>query len=143
MLAAGLQTAHAQDDPSRPPTWPSARGKRTVQTATIHWQDVPLRDAIGRLEKLFDESTFLDRRIDPTVRVNLDMSASSVEQVLTPIAAEHGWGVSRVGEVVYLGPAAAAEQLAASSRRGKHDVAKLPQRSERSLRESERSPGRD
>jgi hypothetical protein len=125
LVAAGLQTAFGQGGPASGTDLNA--GKRSVRTATIHWQDVPLRDALIRLEKLFGKSAFLDRRIDPTVRVNLDMAASSVEQVLARVGGEHGWGVSRVGDVVYLGPAAAAGQLSGIIAARKEDVAKLPQ----------------
>lgn len=125
-LAAGLPEASAQGDASnRAGTSPQA-ARRVVPTATIHWQDVPLRDAISRLEKLFATATFLDRRIDPTERVNLEMSASSAEQVLTQIGGEHGWSARRVGGVVYMGPADAARQLAGVIAARRADVARLP-----------------
>jgi hypothetical protein len=118
-LTAGLQPLHAQRAPV------SREG--LVQRATIHWQDVPLRDAIDRLTKLFGERSFLDRRIDPTVRVSLDMSASSAEQVLARLAAEHDWSVASVEKVVYLGPADAARQLRGAVAARKADIARLPQ----------------
>jgi hypothetical protein len=121
-----LQAATADGGPSNRAVSSARAGKRPVQTATIHWQDVPLRDAAGRLSMLFGAATFLDRRVDPTLRVNLDMSASSAEQVWARLGAEHGWGASRVGESVYLGPAAAAEQLVRVIALRKEEVAKLP-----------------
>jgi hypothetical protein len=99
-----------------------------VQTATIHWEDVPLRDAIGRLEKLFGTSGFLDRRIDPTTRVDLDMSASSAEQVLARVAGDHGWSVGGLGDVVYLGPAGAVQRLRAAIAARKKEIDKMPPR---------------
>src|SRR5262245_7935263 len=65
------------------------------QTATIHWQGVTLAEAIARLKPLFDEPVFLDRRIDPNQRVSLDIEATSAEQVLSALAAEHELGVGR------------------------------------------------
>jgi hypothetical protein len=123
---AGLPISQAQRDAAKREAR-GAQGRGPVQTATIHWQDVPLRDALGRLTRLFDEASFLDRRIDPTSQVNLDMSGSSAEQVLTRIAAEHDWGSSRVGDVVYLGPANAARQLNGVLKARREDVARLPQ----------------
>ena len=126
LVVAGLQAAYSQDRPSARVDSGERTGTRAVQTATIHWQGVPLRDAVGRLEKLFDEATFLDRRVDPTERVSLDIKASSVEQVLTPIAAEQGWGVCRLGDIVYLGPADVARQLSGVAAARMEDIAKLP-----------------
>jgi hypothetical protein len=81
------------------------------QTAAIHWQGVTLRDAIARLRPLFDQPVFVDRRVDPEIRVSLDIEASSAEQVLTALAAENQLGVGHVGRVLYLGPATAVAQL--------------------------------
>ena len=47
--------------------------------ATVHWQGVPLSETLDRLKQLFNDPVFVDRRVDPSVRVTLDMSASSAE----------------------------------------------------------------
>jgi hypothetical protein len=127
LIATDVQGVWAQREPSKNSRTVARSSRGSVQTATIHWQDVPLRDALGRLAKLFGEVTFLDRRIDPTVRVNLDMSASSVEQVLRSVGAENGWSVTRVGDIAYLGPDNAAQHLNGVVAARKADVAKLPQ----------------
>jgi type II secretory pathway component GspD/PulD (secretin) len=108
-------------DPSRSP-----RRQAPRQTATIHWQSVPLRDAIARLKPLFDETVFVDRRVDPTLRVTLDIEATSAEQVMNALAAAQDLGVARLGKLIYLGPSAAASQLPAiAALRGK-EAARLP-----------------
>ena len=66
---------------------------------------------MARLRPLFDQTVFVDRRVDPEARVTLDIEASSAEQVLHALASEHQFGVGRLGRVIYLGPAAAATQL--------------------------------
>ena len=106
-----IQIAAAQDSRSSPAGLKAGAGASRVQTATIHWQDVPLRDAIQRLQRLFNETVFLDRRIDPTTRVTLAAESSSVEDVMRRLAAEHGWGVVSLGDVVYVGPKSGAAQL--------------------------------
>ena len=50
----------------------------------------------ARLKPLFAETVFVDRRVDPNLRVNLDIEASSAEQVVAALAAEKGLG-SRAG----------------------------------------------
>jgi len=116
--------ADAQEQPAA-----SVAGERAstrgVQTATIHWQGVPLRDALERLRKVFDTSTFVDRRVDPNTRVSLDIEASDLEQVLEQLAAEHGWGIGRLGNVVYLGPAHATRQLGAAAEARADAISKL------------------
>ncbi len=100
------------------------RGPRP--TATIHWQGVPLREAIGRLQPLFDEPVFVDRRVDPNVRVSLDIAATSAEQVLKALAAEHELGVGRLGTLIYLGPRSSAEQLRATVAQRSNEIVRLP-----------------
>jgi hypothetical protein len=105
-------------------------------SATIHWQRVPLRDAVRRLEEKFDERILVDRRVDPGQRVSLDIEASSVEDVLTPIAAPRGLGVARLDGLVYLGPALAAAQLPALAAMRREEISRLPVSQRRSLERS-------
>ncbi|MEX0614008.1 MAG: hypothetical protein WD229_17950, partial [Pirellulales bacterium] len=106
---------------------PSARSISAIQgTATIHWQKVPLRDAVARLQQLFEEPVFVDRRVDPSQRISLDIEASRVEDVLTPIIASRGLGVSRLDRLVYLGPRNAAEQLGRLAALRTAEVGRLP-----------------
>jgi hypothetical protein len=115
----------AQESKTSEATPRARRAAQSVQTATIHWQDVPLRDAIGRLERLFGQPIFLDRRIDPGTRVTLEATASSAMDVLMRVAAEHGWQVIHLGDVVYAGPAGAGSQLDAAITALKAEVAEL------------------
>jgi type II secretory pathway component GspD/PulD (secretin) len=110
-----------------------SRGESAHTSATIHWQHVPLRDAVGRLQSLFGQPVFVDRRIDPSMRITLDIEASSAEEVLTSIAAERAWGAAKVGKVLYLGPGGAAEQLHAIAAAKSQEVARLPAEARTSL----------
>ena len=105
---------------------PTRRRSTSRQTATIHWRGVPLREAIGRLKSLFDEAVFVDRRVDPSAHVSLDIDATSAEQVLTSVASSHELGVARMGRLLYLGPAASAEQLRSLAALRAKDVVHLP-----------------
>jgi hypothetical protein len=135
-LLAGLAmvvvcgSASAQTPPNSrlnlEPDSATPRRQASRQTASIHWQGLSLRDAIARLRPLFDQAVYVDRRVDPAARVSLDIEASSAEQVLHALALEHQFGVSRLGPVLYLGPAAAATQLQPTARLRDKDVARLP-----------------
>jgi type II secretory pathway component GspD/PulD (secretin) len=117
----------------------AGRTKRVERrSATIHWQRVPLRDAVGRLRALFDEPVFVDRRVDPNVRVSLDIEAASIEEVIGALAAETDLSGDRVGGVVYLGPKGAAEQLRAVTAARTQDVARLAPALRNSLRKKEK-----
>jgi hypothetical protein len=96
-------------------------------TATISWTDVPLIDALSRLERVFGDAVFLDRRIDPNLRVTLNMSATSLEQVVTAIAIEPKLGVSRMGGIVYVGPMDPASRLGTLARTRTVEANRLPE----------------
>lgn len=112
--------------PSRSPIAASAPARASQRTATIHWQRVPLRDAIGRLHALFDDTVFVDRRVDPNMRISLDVEATSAEEVIAAIAIGRDLGTARLGRVVYLGPSGAANQLPAIAAARSREVARLP-----------------
>jgi hypothetical protein len=95
-------------------------------TAQVHWRDVPLRDAISRLEELFDEPIFVDRRIDSGRPVNLDVDAYRLEDALEPVASSCGLEVGRVGGLVYLGPQQSAARLAALSSLRSEEIRQMP-----------------
>jgi hypothetical protein len=117
----------------------AGRAKRVERrSATIHWQRVPLRDAVGRLRALFEEPLFVDRRVDPNVRVSLDIEAASIEEVIGALAAAHDLSGGRVGGVVYLGPKGAAEQLRAVTAARAQDIARLAPALRNSSRKKER-----
>lgn len=95
-------------------------------TSTIHWQGVPLREAVERLQPLFDERIFVDRRVDPDMRVSLDATASSAEQLLTVLADEYDLGVAKLGKLVYLGPVGAARILPSIANMRSREIVRLP-----------------
>jgi hypothetical protein len=133
-LAANCAVLRAQDDgdaretsnTARSRNGPNVASKKSQRTATIHWQRVPLRDAIGRLQALFDDSVFVDRRIDPGMRITLDIEAASAEEVVAAIASGLDLGEARLGRLVYLGPNSAADQLRTISNARTQEVGRLP-----------------
>jgi hypothetical protein len=107
--------------------------KKPEQVATIHWQRVPLRDVLGRLKGLFSEQVFVDRRVDPGLRVSLDIDASSAADVIAAIATDNGLSSARFGALVYLGPIGAADQLRSVGAARWQEVARLPAELRRSI----------
>ena len=87
----------------------------------------------ARLHALFDDTVFVDRRVDPNMRVSLDIEAGSAEEVVAGIAAGQDLGVARLGPLVYLGPSGAADQLRAISAARSQEVGRLPAESRASL----------
>jgi hypothetical protein len=133
-MTAYCAGTRAQDDvrardksrPAQARSATDAAAKTSQRTATIHWQRVPLRDALERLHSLFSDSIFVDRRIDPSMRVSLDIEVASAEEAVAAIAARHELGVARLGKLVYLGPNSAADQLRTISAARSQEAARLP-----------------
>ena len=97
-----------------------------ARSVTIDWQRVPLCEAIGRLKPLFEETVFVDRRVDPSLRVSLQTEATSAEQVVAQLASEHELGVARLGKLIYLGPRPASDALRGLAALRAQQVARLP-----------------
>jgi len=112
--------------------WSTAMAEHAQPSVTIHWQQLPLRDALHRLENLFNETVFLDRRVDPGRRLTLDIEASNLDQAIGSVARGLDLDFVRLGSVVYLGPPQSKARLVALSSAKMKDVARLP----RSQRES-------
>ncbi|HEX2476289.1 MAG TPA: hypothetical protein VHK01_16175 [Lacipirellulaceae bacterium] len=87
---------------------------------------MPLRDAVGRLNELFDEPIFVDRRVDPTQRISLNVEGAALEEVLDRLSAGASLGVSGLPRLHYLGPRAAAEQLRTLAAVRREEVRRLP-----------------
>jgi hypothetical protein len=85
-----------------------------------------LRDAVDRVTKLFRDSVFVDRRVDPDLRVTLQLEATSIDDVLRAMAEAESLGMSRLGALRYLGPRHAAQQLRTVAMMRSDDVARLP-----------------
>lgn len=104
----------------------SAGAPDRSRRATIHWQRVPLRDAVGRLNELFEEPIFVDRRVDPTERISLNVEAATLQEVLERLSASAALGVSELPRLYYLGPPDAAGQLRTLAAVRREEVGQLP-----------------
>lgn len=114
--------AHAQNRAARP-----------ANAATIHWDQVPLRDALERLADLYGAEIFLDRRIDPSTRVRLDVQNVGAAEALAQTAAAAGVGVSQIGSLNYVGPLPATDSLRSLAALRSEEVSRLPARQQSSL----------
>lgn len=85
--------------------------KQLQSTFDLTWEEVPLRDGLMRLAQTQRVAIFLDRRVDPDQTITMKFSNERLELGLQRIAAELGIGMSRVGDVIYLGPEETASRL--------------------------------
>jgi hypothetical protein len=69
---------------------------------------------------------FIDRRVDPDLRVSLQLEAASIDDVLRAIVEAEALGVSHLGTLRYLGPSHAANQLRTVAMVRGQEVARLP-----------------
>lgn len=129
-MPAGKERVLHAETPTRPPRALASESDSAPRspraTATIHWRRVTLREAVERLKALFHDPILVDRRVDPYLRVDLDVSATSTEQVLRALAPQHELGVTRLRRLVYLGPASSAQQLPSLVAQQSQRIARLP-----------------
>lgn len=77
----------------------------------VTWERVPLREALDRLSTQSRIPIFLDRNVDPNLRITLQAKSAPFKTIVEKLAASLKLGVARVGPVVYLGPSFVASRL--------------------------------
>ncbi|EAQ81441.1 hypothetical protein DSM3645_23656 [Blastopirellula marina DSM 3645] len=86
--------------------------KQLEAEVDLHWEDVPLRDALDRLSNSQEIAFFLDRRIDPDQTISISADATPLDVLVQMLAQRAGAGSCHVGSVVYIGPVDTAKDLA-------------------------------
>lgn len=71
---------------------------------SVSWAEAPLKARLKNYAKLKKTAIFLDRRVDPSLSMNLIANSVSPEQFLWAAADSQELGVCRVGDVYYFGP---------------------------------------
>jgi hypothetical protein len=112
--------------------------RRLADEVNIQWANNPLRQAIEHLSRVKRVAILIDRRVDPGQRLEITLSGVPLEAALRTIASRAGLGVSRLGNVVYLGPAPVAKRLPAVAAAMQEDVRGLPPSMQRKYRQSKR-----
>jgi hypothetical protein len=108
------------------PTTLAAADSTRLARATIHWDRVPLGDAITRLTDVLKVDVIVDRRVDPTQRVSLTARDASAAEILDQLAQVKSLGVSHLGDLLYLGPRKTADELRTLAAVRAREVASLP-----------------
>jgi type II secretory pathway component GspD/PulD (secretin) len=101
-------------------------------TLTVHWEGLPLRDAVSRLVETTSVDVFVDRRVDPAQLVTLSADNATAEKILEKLATALSLGVSRLDSVLYLGPARSASELNQLAALRRKDVIDLSPQDKRS-----------
>lgn len=110
-----------------------AQHRPPVGEFSVRWQNLPLADAINRVRAVTQAPVLLDRRVDPSYRIQLTASNATVDEVLANLAGSIGLGHAHVGQLHYLGPMETATRLPALVADRRRDVAALDADLRRSL----------
>ncbi|MCA9187710.1 MAG: hypothetical protein R3E01_05255 [Pirellulaceae bacterium] len=100
--------------------------QRLDATASLVWQDTTLRDGLERLAAAHHIAIFLDRRVDPTQTLTLNVSDLPLRKLLQRIAVQTQIGIGFVGPVVYFGPPAIAARVATLAEIKNQQAKRLP-----------------
>ena len=126
LLLASVGTAARGEDLSldQPlPEFLSGRAfeKRIGEPMIANWKGVPIRELLRSLSAERQVAIVLDRRIDPTTSISLNINSLPLTEVCQLIAREIQCGTSQLGSTIYIGPqrpAAILKTLAEISRTG-------------------------
>jgi hypothetical protein len=117
-------TARAADNESAVGDPRTARATN-VTALSVHWEHLPLREAIARLEDNGHVSVFVDRRVDPSQLIDLTADDLAPDEVLAKLATADSLGAGRIGSLLYLGPREAVAELPSLAALRRADIAHL------------------
>lgn len=86
-----------------------ATGKALTQTllgqTSVSWTDAPFAERLRAFAASKRIAVFIDRRLDPGVKINLQQANATIEQLFLDVAEQHGLaGMCRVDDLIYFGP---------------------------------------
>jgi hypothetical protein len=99
---------------------------RLSEEVTILRVKNPLRRAIRQISQAHQVAILIDRRVDPDQMLDVSLRGGTLKSALQTIAQGLGLGVARLDNVVYLGPAPAAERLSTVATAAERDARRLP-----------------
>jgi hypothetical protein len=100
--------------------------RQLAEPVRILWAENPLRPAIEGLSRARKVAILIDRRVDPSQKLNVSLKQMPLDAALQAIARSRGLEVASLGSVVYLGPASAAENLGSIAAALEMGVRRLP-----------------
>lgn len=97
-----------------------------AQRVTAVWQGQQLGTALERLAGTQHAPLWLDRRVDPRRKVDVQFTDVLFAQALAELAEQHALGVAQLDSVIYVGPRKTARGLATLARRARAAMARAP-----------------
>lgn len=117
----GISNASAHEITERPlavlqrdiPKYLTERNFRRAlaKSFSASWSNVGIRAILNRIESTQDISILLDRRIDPSLPLTIDIQNQTLEQGLKQLAALANAQTAVVGSNIYIGPPRAVSNL--------------------------------
>ena len=121
VVLAGWSQAHAKKNHSEG----SIENKLAVEVK-IRLANAPVRNVCEQLGAATQIDIFLDRRIDPDLRISIEGVSQPLRRVLEQIAKQLDTEILLVGPIVYLGPQATVACLKELRGHSQESVAALP-----------------
>ena len=118
----GGEAAHAQMARSGA----GRTAQQLAQPVSLTWQEVPLATALDRLAATQSIAVWLDRRIDPSMPINLTVADVPVADVLKTLGEQAGAAAIPFAGVVYLGPQQTADELTTLAELARAPLTKAP-----------------
>ena len=88
-----------------------AFNRRLKKPVSVSWTDAPLAERVRAFATRNQFAVFIDRRVDPGTKVNIQRVNVTIEQLLLDVASEQDFGMCQIDDVIYLGPASSAKAL--------------------------------
>lgn len=85
--------------------------RRLAEPVDVAWSGAALREALVARGRLSGVAVMIDRRVDPSIALELTAARQPLSFVLERVAAANSLGVSYFGPLVYIGPPAATRDL--------------------------------
>jgi len=100
---------------------------RLSRSLSLTWHGRQLRDGLDSLADSQQIAIFLDRRVDPNQEIELTVRDEPLQAALVKTATAAGASVSRLGDVIYIGPPDTANKLRTLAHLRRERIKKLPE----------------
>lgn len=93
---------------------------------SLAWQGQQLAAGLGRFAESQRIAIWIDRRVDPTTPIEIEVSEQPLRDALAALAAPRAWAATPYQGVLYFGPKQTAEELPTLSALARQSIAKAP-----------------
>jgi len=101
-----------QSHPDKPPLLTGKALQQRLKTRiSVSWAEAGLADRLRTFAARGQFAIFIDRRIDPSLKINLQQVNVTVEQLLLDAADNVGISMCQIDDLIYIGPTATAQAL--------------------------------